>query len=118
MWSPLPGMRQADLRVFQSLPAAAADLEQFADRIPPEKSVSASNSLSPHFTRRSESYLYPAGIGKADFIFIRAGDGFGALPPELLSELEKQLEVDPRYRKIYDFSGVTGFMKGGGNPQN
>ncbi len=44
--------------------------QHFFDLIPSSASVSAQSSLVPHLSRRSSIYLYPYGVGVADYILL------------------------------------------------
>jgi uncharacterized membrane protein len=44
--------------------------QRFIDLIPPTASVTAQSSLVPHISQREHIYLYPYGVGTADYIFL------------------------------------------------
>lgn len=44
--------------------------QHFIDMVPPAASVSAQSSLVPHMSRRANIYLYPYGVGSAEYLFL------------------------------------------------
>lgn len=44
--------------------------QHFIDMIPAHASVSAQSSLVPHISQRPNVYLYPYGVGVADYVFL------------------------------------------------
>src|SRR5579885_56751 len=56
-----------------SLPEVTAHDElatRFVDLIPASASVSAQDTLVPHVSNRTDVYLFPYGVGSADYIFL------------------------------------------------
>ncbi len=56
-----------------SLPEVTAHNElaaHFVDLIPASASVSAQDTLVPHVSNRTDVYLFPYGVGSADYIFL------------------------------------------------
>ncbi len=55
-------------------PSATAEVNYLAQTIPSADSVSATETILPHFDERAHAYLAPAGFNLADYIIIRPGD--------------------------------------------
>lgn len=56
-----------------SLPEVSAHdavARRFLDRIPASASVSAQDTLVPHISNRADIYLFPYGVGAADYVFL------------------------------------------------
>lgn len=65
LYSPLPGMREADYRPFLSQSAA---IKKHLLIIPPDASVAASNNIGAQLSHREKIYVLPFGIAIADYI--------------------------------------------------
>ncbi|MDO8270006.1 MAG: DUF2079 domain-containing protein, partial [Candidatus Levybacteria bacterium] len=68
LYSPLPGMREADYRIFSSQNSDV--LKKYLALIPPDASVSASNNIGAHLSQREKIYVMPYGINFAEYVVL------------------------------------------------
>lgn len=111
LWSPLPGFAGRDVKPFYWRHPSGRYLTELSHKISTDEAVSATSNLSPHFTHRQESYLFPNGVGRADYIIVQEGDWYELYPPEKISERIRELEKDTRYERIYQKGMVQVFRK-------
>jgi uncharacterized membrane protein len=111
LMSPLPFMARADVEPFYFRHPSRGYLTNLAKTIPPDASVSATTKMAPHFTNRKTSYLFPNGVGDADYIIIQEGDWFELKTLEEISQEIRKLEKDFRYKRIYQKGSIEVFQK-------
>lgn len=68
MYSPLPGMREADNRIYTT--KNIYTINRHLALIPKEASVSASNNIGAHLSQREKVYVAPRGMNAADYIVL------------------------------------------------
>ncbi|MBU6389864.1 DUF2079 domain-containing protein, partial [Patescibacteria group bacterium] len=114
VWSPLPGMREANLTPFTTHLPAGKDLDKLSRSLPKNASVSTTDHLSPHFSERENIYPFPQGIGDADYLIIKDDDdplGFSSW--DAMQQQILELRTDPRYNRIYQYGTVEVYQKVG-----
>lgn len=111
LFSPLPYARNRDIQPFTKINSAKKYLDELSKTIPRQASVSASNRLSPHFTHHEVSYLFPIGIGQADYIVVEDGYQFELISSQNVSDNIKKLRNDNRYIRIYNKGNIEVFRK-------
>ncbi len=105
---PLPFAIRGEMEPFKTN-VSKRYLDNLAKSIPQEARVSASNRMSPHFTHREISYLFPNGVGQADYIIVEEGWPFELRSSEYLSQELRKLENNPSYSRIYKKSNIQVF---------
>lgn len=68
LYSPLPGMREADYKPYTS--TSAVKISQYLALIPPDSSVSASNNVGAHLSHRDKIYVVPNALQTADYVVL------------------------------------------------
>ncbi len=111
LWSPLPGMRWPDSQVWSTYLPGEDYLRILEKTIPATAIVSATNNLAAHFSEREKIYLFPLGVGEADYIFIQEGQNFELQPIAQMSQAIRELERDTRYKQVYKNGAVEVFEK-------
>lgn len=67
-YSPLPGMKNASYNIFKN--DDSEKIKKYLDIIPPNASVSSSNSVGAHLSHRSWIFVVPHGMDRADYIVL------------------------------------------------
>ena len=67
LYSPLPGTKNSDVAAFRTNTNRARILGQI-QKIPAEKSVSATNNIAAHLVQREKIYIIPNGIDMVDYL--------------------------------------------------
>lgn len=67
LYSPLPGTKNADVDFFKTNPDIPRILSE-VQKIPAEKSVSATNNIAAHLVQREKIYVIPNGIETVDYL--------------------------------------------------
>ncbi len=68
LYSPLPGMNNADYSVYTTTNSKTIDT--YLSLIPANASVSASNNIGAHLSHRDEIYVVPFAITTADYVVL------------------------------------------------
>jgi uncharacterized membrane protein len=103
--SPLPGMPLADTNAFTYRLPAANYIKNLAKTIPNSAAVSASNTINPYFSERINSYWFPVGVEKADYVLVNSRD-IGVTKSSI-----QKLEEDSDFKLIYKNSTVEIFQR-------
>lgn len=67
LYSPLPGMKNADTDAFKTVSNRAEILYEIR-KIPATKSVSATNNIAAHLVQREKVYVIPNGMDMVDYL--------------------------------------------------
>jgi uncharacterized membrane protein len=67
LYSPLPGTKNSDVAAFRTNTNRARILDEI-QKIPAEKSVSATNNIAAHLVQREKIYIIPNGIDTVDYL--------------------------------------------------
>lgn len=115
-YSPLPYAKNPDTQAFTYRNPAKNYLDQLAKNMPSDYKVSATNRMSPHFSEREINYLFPNGIGSADFIVVEEGYQYELAsgeekPANYIIQRIRDLEKDTRYLRIYHNGNISVFRK-------
>ncbi len=111
IYSPMPYSQARDLKPFTYRNTSKKYLDELRRTIPKTAIVSATNRISPHFTNRKISYLFPNGIGQADYIIVEDGYEFELISTQNVSDNLTILRNDKRYTRIYNNDNVEVFRK-------
>lgn len=68
LYSPLPGMKDADYRPFKD--TQSSKIKDYISIIPENASVSSSNNVGAHLSHRDEIYVIPHAISSADYVVL------------------------------------------------
>lgn len=79
--------------------------------VPAEAAVSATEFVATYFAARRDDYVYPIGVGEADYVVIDTHDRWLADAPGAARALvERAISGEP-YEKIYDEGGFIVYRK-------
>lgn len=98
---PIAGSQKPNVDMFAKQLENSKIVSRYIARIPKRLSVSATNNLGSHLSRRQLIYTFPIGIDKADVILFLLNDSFGQ--PTLLEQkqMAKQMENNPNYNQVF-----------------
>jgi uncharacterized membrane protein len=108
---PLPGSKKPNIDVFTKQLGNKNTIENYISKIPSNYSVSATNNLGSHLSRRKEIFTIPLGMDRADIIMFLLNDEFAQPSLEEQKNMVKRLESDKNYILVFKNGDFVVFEK-------
>lgn len=84
------GFGRISFELTDAARARYADMKSVANKIPPDASVAATETLNPQISARKEAYVFRYDVGPVDFIFLSDGEMGGDLRNTLGNKFSKE----------------------------
>jgi uncharacterized membrane protein len=105
----LPFGKQPYVDIYTKPRVHAEEIREFLQTIPDDASVSATNNLGSHLSRRQHIYVLPNGIEKSDYVLFLNTDWYD--PVDELNMKVETLKKDKSYSVVYQKGSFTAFKK-------
>lgn len=111
LWDELPYMQNSRFFTFIS-PQAEKQAVLLAERtIDPEHTVSVTNNIGAHFSRRQYLWNFPIKALSADFVLVKLEDPYAWPSNEAQKEMVDALFFSDRYRSVIQFGTFYVFKR-------
>ncbi len=110
-FGPLPGSKSPNLDMFAKPYPNKKELKIILDQIPAHLSVSATNNLGAHLTRREKIFTVPIGMNSADFVAFLLNDSYALPSLTEQKEMVEHLKENSNYKILYEKNDFIIFEK-------
>jgi uncharacterized membrane protein len=110
-YSPIPGTRSPNLDMITRPMPHKSQIDRVLAAIPPQYSVSTSNSLGSHVARRPYVFTMPYGWDSADYIIFMMNETNAYPSLQAHKDQAKILANNRAYTKYYDDGIILAFRK-------
>jgi len=111
MSGPLPLSTKPNIDMFTKQLLNKDSIENFISSIPTRYSISATNNLGSHLSRRQKIFTIPLGVDRADVILFLLNDPFAQPSLAAQKEIAKKMEDDKNYIQVYKSGDFIAFEK-------
>lgn len=108
---PLPGSKKPNIDMFTKQLPNRVVLDNYLSQIPSSLSVSATNNLGSHVSRREKIFTIPMGMDKADVIMFLLNDSFAQPSLDEQKKMAKTLESNMNYKLVFKDGDFVVFEK-------
>ena len=108
---PIPGSQKASIDMYAKQIDNRTLIENFISSIPTRYSISATNNLGSHLSRRQKIYTVPVGIDKADVILFLLNDSFAQPTLSAQKQIAEKMKNDKNYVQVYKNGEFIAFEK-------
>lgn len=108
---PLPGSKKANIDMFTRQLGNRDVIENYISKIPSRYSISATNNLGSHLSRRQKIFTIPVGMDKADIIMFLLNDEYAEPSLKEQKKMAKNMENDKNYILVFKNGDFIAFAK-------
>ncbi len=108
---PLPGSKKPNIDMFTKQLGNKDVIENYISKIPSRYSISATNNLGSHLSRRQEIFTIPLGMEKADIVMFLLNDKFAQPSLEQQKLMAKNMENDKNYILVFKNGDFVVFQR-------
>src|SRR3989344_89272 len=112
-FGPLPFSKSPNIDMYTKPQKNKAEIEKFISGIPPEYSVSATNSVGSHLAHRQKLYNVPLGANTADYIVFLLDGHFAQPSLDAQYEMVEKLKKNKNYSVVLTIDNFIVFEKKG-----